>query len=185
MIEKIRRYARRSKKNIKYIFNIWFPAVILLIFMGILIFFVGTSRTGTFRFCTAELKQCLASDEKTGPFERGWRIVVCGYQTAWCDAKVLWLRVKGEDCFPEELPVPGMPPVDEKAEEELFKRLTDPEKMAKRVKEFNASHPPVETKLKSSDEMMEKARQERILLEKSLKKDGKLPIEEKSGQDGQ
>ena len=91
----------------------------------------------------------------------------CAYRTAWCDVTVLWDKLNGRQ-FPD---LPGLPAVDEKADMELFEKLTSDEFLEQRFRELEEQEknkapetgaPPKE-KLKK---YMERLRNERIAFEK-------------------
>lgn len=187
MIEKIKRIARRTKKSVKFLFTLWLPAILLLIFIAFIAFSVKTSGNGAFRPCTAELKECLIPDgDSDNVIKKVGRITACSYRTAWCDARVLWLRLNGKDYLPAEFLMPGSPPVDEKAEAELFKKMTEPENLKQRFEEFDAL-PPAETQVKGTVDEMEDARRERILFEQMQNEIRRRLLEqqEKTGQSAQ
>ena len=94
--------------------------------------------------------------------------------------------MNGKDYLPDEFLMPGTPPVDEKAEAELFRKMTEPENLKQRFDEFDAL-PPAETRIKGTVDEMEEARRERILFEQMQNEIRQRILEqqEKTGQAGQ
>ena len=189
MKEKIIRIARNLKKSVKYVFTLWFPAALLLIVLGMLAFFVLTSKDGSFKGCGARLFVCMG-DELTQDLSvrKMTRLTSCAYQTAWCDARVVWGKVTGNEYLPPDFTPPfSLPPIDEKAEKELFEKLIEDKYLQERFKQFDglpsSDAVPVDAKA-----LMEQARQERLKLEKEIEEQNKIlleRLENKSGQSAQ
>ena len=165
---KLERLFRRIKRNWRPLFLMWLPAGIVVAFLGTLFFSVTFSTDYAFSDCTIRLSACVK--EKKGI----WRILGCSYRTAWCDVKVLWDKANGR---PVARDLPGLPVVDEKAEKELFEKMTSDEFLQERFKIFDeiareeaaekekADTPAEKEKLKK---YMEDAREKRLKFEKEM-----------------
>ena len=188
MREKIRRIARNFKKSAKRSFALWFPVAALLIFAVVLAFFVSTSKDGSFKGCGARLFSCMGDEIHAElSLQKMARMTSCAYQTVWCDARVVWGKVSGTEYLPPSAPIAGLPPIDEKADRELFDKLTKPEYLDERFKQFD-DLPPSEVFPADAKALMEQARQERLTLEKEIAEQNKALLEQlenKSGQSAQ
>lgn len=122
---------------------------------------VALSEDASFHSCTRLLSQCAGDDPSLG------RMAKCAYKTAWCDITVLRDKMNGKK-FPD---LEGLPPVDEKADRELFEKLTSDEFLEQRFRTLEAEEKddPRETGLPPKEklkEYMERLRKERIAFEK-------------------
>ena len=186
MKEKIARYARKFKKSVKYVLTLWFPAVILFVFAVILAIFVSTSKDGSFKGCGAQLFVCMGDKLQADlSVDKLTRMTVCSYQTAWCDARVVWGKVSGEEFLPPDLsPAVALPPIDEKADKELFDKLTRQEYLDEQFKKFD-NLPPSEVFPEDVKALMDQARQERLKLEKEIEEQNKALLERLENNAGQ
>lgn len=189
MREKIRRIARNFRKSAKRSFALWLPAAVLLVFAVVLAFFVAASKDGSFKGCGARLFSCMGDEIRTDlSLRKMARMTSCAYQTVWCDARVVWGKASGNEYFPPDFsPVAALPPVDEKADKELFEKLTKPEYLDERFKQFD-DLPPSETVPADAKALMEQARIERLQLEKEIGEQNRIlleRLENNAGQDGQ
>lgn len=186
MKEKIARYARKFKKSVKYVLTLWFPAVILFVFAVILAIFVSTSKDGSFKGCGAQLFVCMGDKLQADlSVDKLTRMMVCSYQTAWCDARVVWGKVTGNEYLPPDFSPPfSLPPIDEKAEKELFEKLTDPKYLDEQFKKFDTLPMP-ETVPEDPMTLMERAREERLKLEKEIEEQNRLILERLENNAGQ
>ena len=163
---KTERLFRRIKRDWRPILLLWFPAGIVILFLGIVFFSVAFSKDASFHACSRQLPLCVGEKPAMS------RVLSCSYQTAWCDLKIIWEKANGR---PIPLELPGIPAVDEKADKELFEKLTSDEFLEKRFEEFQQENKepeasaqddiPEKEKLK---EYMEKLRAERIRFEKEM-----------------
>lgn len=124
---KLERLFRRIKRNWRSVLLLWLPAAVVVSVLGALFYSVMFSTDYAFNGCTRQLSDCVK--EKTGIWRLG-----CSYQTAWCDVRVLWDKAAGN---PIPLDLPGIPPVDEKADKELFEKMTSDEFLEERFKVFD------------------------------------------------
>ena len=175
--EKAQRLSRRLRRNLRPLLLLWFPAGIVALLLGIVFFSVGFSKDASFYSCSKHLRSCI--EEKSG-FSQ---VVNCSYQTAWCDVKIVWEKVNGR---PIPLDLPDLPHVDEKAEKELFEKLTSDEFLEKRFEEFSQeeqakqSQKELLTEKEDLKEYMEKAREERIRFERDMAEKMKAVVSEQS-----
>lgn len=114
---------------------------------------------------------------------RLYSLTKCAYQTAWCDMGVIWDKVRGKETA-AVMPVEGLPEIDEKADKELFEKLTSDEFLENRFEELEAQEQesPRETDVPPPEELkayMEKVRAERILFEKKQAEKRRILAEEK------
>ena len=89
--DRLKRYFRQAKRSSKGAFSLWYPALFVVLAVGGVMFAVGTSTDGSFRYCSDLLVNCMKEDPNA---QNGWRRLLrmtkCSYQTAWCDVEVLW-----------------------------------------------------------------------------------------------
>ncbi|MBR1776964.1 MAG: hypothetical protein IJ752_00050 [Alphaproteobacteria bacterium] len=164
--EKAKRLFRRIKRNWRPALLLWLPAGIVVLFLGIVFFSVAFSEDASFHACTRQLPVCVGENPKFS------RILSCSYQTAWCDVKIIWDKANGRNI---PLDLPGLPPIDEKADQELFEKLTSDEFLEKRFEEFQREEKDAEA-LSSKEypqrenlkEYMEELRAKRISFEKEM-----------------
>lgn len=189
MKEKICRIVRNFRKSAKHSFALWLPAAVLLVFAVVLAFFVSTSKDGSFKGCGAQLFVCMGDEiEADLSLRKMTRMTSCAYRTVWCDARVVWGKVSGEEFLPPDLsPAVALPPIDEKADKELFDKLTRQEYLDEQFKKFD-NLPPSEVFPEDVKALMDQARQERLKLEKEIEEQNKALLEQlenKSGQNAQ
>ena len=189
MKEKICRIARNFKKSAKRSFALWFPAAVLLILAVVLAVFVSASKDGSFKGCGARLYSCMGDEVGADlSLRKMARMTSCAYQTVWCDARVVWGKASGNEYLPPDFsPVVVLPPIDEKADRELFDKLTEPEYLDERFKQFD-DLPPSESAPADVQALMEQARRERLKLEKEIEEQNRIlleRLENNAGQDGQ
>lgn len=158
--EKAARLFRRLKRNGRPMLTVGIPAVAAAVVLAALPLSVMYSDDASFKPCGRMLTQCAREEASLG------EIAVCAYKTAWCDAGVLWDRMNGKK-FPD---LEGLPPVDEKADKELFEKLTSDDFLEKRFKELEAEQSGAVDAMSDDDlkEYMERARRDRIAFEKEL-----------------
>ena len=156
---KLERLFRRIRRSLCPALLLWFPAVLVALFMGIVFFSVSLSKDKSFYACSHGLSVCMG--EKAGFV----KVLSCSYQTAWCDVKVVWDKARGKEIA---FDLPDVPPVDEKAEKELFEKLTSDEFLEKRFEEFGRQKEKEPPERKDLKEYMEKIRAERVSFEKEM-----------------
>ncbi len=171
--EKCARLFRRLKRNLRSILLVWLPAGLIAVFFAFILLSVGLSKDASFYSCTQLLTQCSGDNPSLG------RMAKCAYQTAWCDITVVWDKMNGKK-FPD---LPGLPVVDEKADKELFEKLTSDEFLEQRFRELEEEERknPPETGLPPKEklkEYMEQVRRERIAFEKQQAEQRKAFAEE-------
>ena len=186
MKEKIARYERKFKKSVKYILTLWFPAIILFVFMGILAVFVLTSKDGSFRGCGAQLFVCMGDEVKADLSARKMmRLTACAYQTVWCEARIVWGKMTGDEYLPPDFKAPApLPPIDEKAEKELFDKLTKEDWLDEQFKQFE-DLPPADVFPDDVRALMNQAREERLQLEKDMEEQNRRILEQLENNAGQ
>lgn len=186
MKEKICRIARNFRKSAKHSFALWLPAAVLLVFAVVLAVFVSTSKDGSFKGCGAQLFVCMGDEiEADLSLRKMTRMTSCAYRTVWCDARVVWGKVSGEEFLPPDLsPAVALPPIDEKADKELFEKLTDPKYLDEQFKKFDTLPMP-ETVPEDPMTLMDQARQERLKLEKEIEEQNKALLERLENNAGQ
>lgn len=123
--DKARRLFRRFGNNLKSILTVWIPAGLVAGFFLFVVLSVALSNDASFYDCGRMLARCAGDDPSVG------RMAKCAYQTAWCDANVIWDRLNGKK-FPD---LPGLPVADERADAELFEKLTSEEFLQERFAE--------------------------------------------------
>ena len=166
--EKAERLFRRFRRNLRPTLLLWLPAAIVFLFLGIVFFSVIFSTDASFRACSRQLPVCVG---ETPGFAK---VLTCSYQTAWCDVKAVWDKARGKtaDVAPSDLP--GLPPVDEKAEKELFEKLTSDEFLEKRFEELEREERDDSSGLDDLPEKedlkgyMEELRSDRVSFEKEM-----------------
>ena len=124
---KLERFFRRIKRNWRSVLLLWLPAGLVALFMGIVFFSVALSEDKSFYACSRALPVCMG-EKPDFP-----KVLSCSYQTAWCDVKIVWDKARGKEIA---FDLPDVPPVDEKAEKELFEKLTSDEFLEKRFEEL-------------------------------------------------
>lgn len=124
--EKCARLFRRLKRNLRSVLLLWLPAGIIAAFFAFVLLSVGLSKDASFHSCAQLLARCAGDNPSLG------RMTKCAYWTAWCDVTVLWDKLNGRQ-FPD---LPGLPAVDEKADRELFEKLTSDEFLEQRFREL-------------------------------------------------
>ena len=163
--EKAERLFRRFRRNLRPTLLLWFPAGIVMLFLGIVFFSVAFSKDASFQSCSRKLPVCIGENPKF------LKALGCAYQTAWCDVKVVWDKANGK---PIPFDIPGMPPVDEKAEKELFEKLTSEDFLQKRFEEIEKEEKNAPAKKDNAAEKeelmkyMEELRAKRIQFEKEM-----------------
>lgn len=177
--EKCARLFRRLKRNLRSVLLLWLPAGIIAAFFAFVLLSVGLSKDASFHSCAQLLARCAGDNPSLG------RMTKCAYRTAWCDVTVLWDKLNGRQ-FPD---LPGLPAVDEKADRELFEKLTSDEFLEQRFRELEEQEknkapetgvPPKE-KLKK---YMERLRNERIAFEKEQAEKRKALVAERENETG-
>lgn len=177
--EKSARLLRRLKRNLRPVLLLWLPAGIIAAFFAFILLSVGLSKDASFHSCTQLLEQCAGDNPSLG------RMAKCAYRTAWCDVTVIMDKLNGKR-FPD---LPGLPAVDEKADKELFEKLTSDEFLEQRFLEqekLEESAPP-ETGLPPKEklkEYMERLRSERIAFEKEQAEKRKALAAERENETG-
>ncbi len=173
--EKFDRLFGKLKRNWRSILLLWLPAGLVVLVLGIVFFSVALSEDASFHICSKQLSACIG--EKTG-FSK---VLGCSYQTAWCDVKVIWDKANGKMIVSD---LPGLPPVDEKADKELFEKLTSDEFLEKRFEEFQQEKKKLNANSLSEKEnlkeYMEELRAERIQFEKEMTEKRKKMLEERA-----
>ena len=163
--EKAGRLFRRIKRNWRPLVLMWLPAGIVALFLGVLFFSVGLSRDASFYSCSRALPVCMGKDPDFP------RVVGCSYRTLWCDAKIVWEKANGR---PIPFDLPDLPPVDEKAEKELFEKLTSDDFLETKFREFSQEEQDRQLRKETLPEKenlkktMEKAREERVRFEAEM-----------------
>lgn len=164
--EKIERLLRRFRRNLRPMLLLWLPALIVGIVVGTVFFSVGFSDDASFSACSRQLAVCTENNPK-------WtQVLKCSYKTAWCDIKIVWAKINGTAVVSD---LPGLPPVDEKADKELFEKLTSDEFLEKRFEELkkeeqNAAASETDDLPEKEDlkKYMEELRAKRISFEKEM-----------------
>lgn len=157
--EKRERLFRRIRRNLRPALLLWLPAGIVVLLLGTVFFSVIFSEDASFHACSRQLPVCAGNDPKL------LKVLKCSYQTAWCDVKVVWNKVNGTAVVSD---LPGLPPVDEKADKELFEKLTSDEFLKKRFKELEQQEKNEPSERKDVVKYMEKLRSERIRFEHEM-----------------
>lgn len=175
---KIERFFRRIKRNWRSMLLLWLPAGIVVLLLGIVLFSVAFSKDASFYACSKKLPVCMGDKADFS------RVIGCSYQTAWCDVKVIWDKARGKEIA---FDLPGLPPVDEKADKELFEKLTSDEFLEKRFEEFKQEEEKEKTladdlpEKEDLKEYMEELRAKRIQFEKEMsEKRGQMLKEQSS-----
>lgn len=166
--EKTGRLFRRIRRNAKSLFLVWLPAVFVLILLGFLMLSVILSKDGSFRPCGQKLMTCMQDSPEEG-IKRLYALTKCAYKTAWCDMGIIWDKARGKDTAVQVFPG-DLPEVDEKADRELFEKLTSDEFLDSRFEELEADEAenPRETDVPPPEELktyMDQARAERLRFE--------------------
>lgn len=176
--EKAARLFRRVKRNMRSFLLLWLPAGIVAAFFAVLLMSVAMSKDASFYSCSRLLSQCAGENPSLG------RTAKCSYQVAWCDITVLWDKLNGKK-FPD---FPGLPVVDEKADKELFEKLTSDEFLEQRFQELEKQKTDtVETETSSKEELkeyMDQLRRERILFEREQAEKRKALAVERENENG-
>ena len=159
--EKTIRLFRSLKKNLRSVLLLWLPAGVVIAVLAFVFLSVALSKDSSFYTCGQMLTRCAGESPSLVQTTK------CAYKTAWCDVTVLWDKLNGKK-FPD---LPGLPVVDEKADQELFDKLTSDEFLDQRFEELEQEEEknPRETGLPPKEQLkeyMEKIRQERIVFEK-------------------
>lgn len=123
--EKARRLFRRFKNNLKPALTVWVPAGLVAGFFLFVVLSVALSNDTSFYGCGRVLTRCAGDEPSVG------RMAKCAWKTALCDATVIWDKLNGKK-FPD---LPGLPVADERADAELFEKLTSDEFLQKRFVE--------------------------------------------------
>jgi len=177
--EKAERLFRRFKRNWRSMFLLWFPAGIVVLLLAIVFFSVAFSKDSSFHDCARQLTVCAGENPKLT------RMTVCSYQTAWCDIKVIWDKATGKAVIAD---MPGLPPVDEKADKELFEKLTSDEFLEKRFEAFEEEEK-IQSETQRIDDLpekedlkeyMEELRAQRIQFEREMAEKREKILEERS-----
>ena len=173
---KLERLFRRIKRNWRSALLLWLPAGIVVLFLGMICFSVAFSKDASFHHCARQLLTCAGkSPELT-------RMTSCAYKTAWCDVNVIWDKVNGRATVPD---LPGLPPVDEKADRELFEKLTSEEFLEKRFEELANEETPEKDDLsdkRNLKEYMEELRAEHIQFEKEMAEKREQMLKDRSSE---
>ncbi len=176
--EKAARLFRRIKRNMRSILLLWLPAGIIAAFLAVLLISVALSKDASFYSCTRLLSRCAGEKPSVG------RTAKCAYQVAWCDITVLWDKLNGKK-FPD---LPGLPVVDEKADKELFEKLTSDEFLEQRFQELEKQEKDEsKTDVIPKEDLkkyMEHLRHERLLFEKEQAEKRKTLAVEKENESG-
>lgn len=159
--EKSGRLFRRFKRNIRSILLLWIPAGAIAAFFTFILLSVLLTKDASFYSCSQILTKCAQKDPSL------WQTTKCAYQAAWCDVNVVWDKMNGKK-FPD---LPGLPVPDEKAERELFDKMTSDAFLDQRFQEFQAQEEKnaQQTDLPSKEDLkayMEELRRDRIAFEK-------------------
>ena len=169
--EKRERLFRRIRRNLRPALLLWLPAGIVVLLLGTVFFSVIFSEDASFHACSRQLPVCVGNDPKL------LNVLKCSYQTAWCDVKVVWDKARGKKII---FDLPDVPPVDEKAEKELFEKLTSDEFLEKRFKELERQEKNEPSERKDLMEYMEKLRSKRIRFEHEMAEKQKKILSEQS-----
>ena len=156
---KLERLFRRIRRGLRSALLLWLPAGIVVLLLGIVFFFVIFSKDESFHVCARQLPVCMGEDPGA------LKVLGCSYQTAWCDIQVIWNKAAGKAAVSD---LPDLPPVDEKAEKELFEKLTSDEFLEKRFEELEKEEKNEAFERKNLEKFMEKLRAERISFEKEM-----------------
>lgn len=173
--EKAERIFRRIKRNWRPMLLLWLPAGVVVLLLSVIFFSVAFSKDNSFHSCAHQLPECIGKKPKL------LNTLSCSYQVAWCDIRVIWDKATGKAVFSD---LPGLPPVDEKADRELFEKLTSDEFLEKRFEEFEQ-----EENVQGLDELpkdedlkgyMEELRAKRIQFEKEMAEKRELMLQNQS-----
>lgn len=177
--EKAERIFRRIRRNLRPALLLWLPAGIVVLFIGMICFAVAFSTDTSFHACSRQLSECAGENPELYP------LLKCSYKTAWCDVNVVWNKMNGTAVVSD---LPGLPPVDEKADKELFEKLTSDEFMEKRFQEIEQEEKEAlskEDNLSEKEDLkgyMEELRAKRIQFEKEMAEKREQIIKEQSSE---